>query len=214
MHRQILTVLKLNSRIEDLLDEHKESVALPAAAAKELLDACCTMCHVQGLLFDHFSDEPVQLFNTTLKTHDLIHLALLSHQINPRVVWNFCGESYMGILKLLGANCVKGLRHRMHAQRCCITGLMVRIVKCRRSEVKKGQLAVETLVIGLLLGLGLLVGIGSGVKKGQFAVETRLGLVVGIGVLLLIGLLGFSWTWSRNCLECHWSIAFSHIHLS
>ena len=173
MHRQILTVLKLNSRIADLLDEHKESVALPAAAAKELLDACCSncsMCHVQSLLFDHFSDEPVQLFNTTLKTHDLIHLALHSHQINPRVVWNFCGESYMGILKLLGANCVKGLRHRMHAQRCCITGLMVCIVKCRRSEVKKDQLAVETLVIGLLLGLGLLVGIASEVKKGQLAV--------------------------------------------
>ena len=173
VHRQILTVLKLNSRIEDLLDEHKESVALPAAAAKELLDACCSncsMCHVQSLLFDHFSDEPVQLFNTTLKTHDLIHLALHSHQINPRVVWNFCGESYMGILKLLGANCVKGLRHRMHAQRCCITGLMVCIVKCRRSEVKKDQLAVETLVIGLLLGLGLLVGIASEVKKGQLAV--------------------------------------------
>ena len=47
---------------------------------------------------------------------------------------------------------------------------MVRIVKCRRSEVKKGQLAVETLVIGLLLGLGLLVGIASEVKKGQLAV--------------------------------------------
>ena len=112
VHRQILTVLKLNSRIEDLLDEHKESVALPAAAAKELLDACCSncsMCHVQSLLFDHFSDEPVQLFNTTLKTHDLIHLALHSHQINPRVVWNFCGESYMGILKFLSANCVKGV---------------------------------------------------------------------------------------------------------
>ena len=54
-------------------------------------------------------------------------------------------------------------------------------------------LAVETLVIGLLLGLGLLVG---------------------IGLLLLIGLLGFSCTWSRSCLECHWSIAFSNIHLS
>ena len=31
-------------------------------------------------------------------------------------------------------------------------------------------LAVETLVIGLLLGLGLLVGIASEVKKGQLAV--------------------------------------------
>ena len=87
--------------------------------------------------------------------------------------------------------------------------------------MKKGQLAVETLVIGLLLGLGLLVGIGSEVKKGQLAVETLviglllgLGLLVGIGILLLIGLLGFSWTWSRSCLECHWSIVFSHIHLS
>ena len=36
--------------------------------------------------------------------------------------------------------------------------------------MKKDQLAVETLVIGLLLGLGLLVGIASEVKKGQLAV--------------------------------------------
>ena len=99
-----------------------------SCSCQRVLDACCTMCHVQGLLFDHFSDEPAQLFNTTLKTHDLIHLALLSHQINPRVVWNFCGESYMGILKLLGANCVKGvapqdactkmLHHRSYGMHC------------------------------------------------------------------------------------------------
>lgn len=109
VHRQILTLLKLNSKAEDLLEEHKYSVALPAEAAKEFLDACCQMLHLQSLLYDHFSDEPVQLFNLTLKAHDILHLAGHSHQINPRLVWNFAGESNMGILKLLGANCVKGV---------------------------------------------------------------------------------------------------------
>ena len=115
VHRQVLTLLKLNSKVEDLLEEHKHEMALPADAAKELLDACCCMCHVQQLLFDHFQDEDVRLFNITLKTHDIIHLALHSHQVSPRLVWNFSGESNMGILKLLGSNCVKGLA----PQDCC-----------------------------------------------------------------------------------------------
>lgn len=109
VHRQILTLLKLNSKVEDLLDEYKCNVALPAEAAREFLDACCQMLHLQSLLYDHFSEESVQLFNLTLKAHDILHLAGHSHQINPRLVWNFAGESNMGILKLLGANCVKGV---------------------------------------------------------------------------------------------------------
>ena len=109
VHRQILLVLKLNSKVEDLLDEHKQYVALPHAAAKELLDSCCSMLHLQSLLYDHFAEEPTQLFNLTLKSHDILHLAGHSHQVNPRLVWNFSGESNMGILKELGANCVKGV---------------------------------------------------------------------------------------------------------
>ena len=109
VHRQILTLLKLNSNIEDLLDEYKQDVALPAASAKELLDKSSSMCHLQSLLYDHFAQENLQLFNYTLKTHDILHLAAHSHQINPRLVWNFCGESNMGILKMLGSTCVKGV---------------------------------------------------------------------------------------------------------
>ena len=109
VHRQILLLLRLNSKIEDLLDEYRQDVALPVGPAKDLLDACSTMCHLQSLLYDHFSQEDVQLFNFTLKTHDIIHLAAHSHQINPRLVWNFCGESNMGILKQLGSTCVKGV---------------------------------------------------------------------------------------------------------
>ena len=109
VHRQILLLLKMNSKVEDLLDEHKQCVALPAPAAKELLDSCKVTLHLQSLLFDHFSNEDVQLFNITLKTHDILHLAGHSHQVSPRLVWNFAGESNMGILKTLGANCVKGV---------------------------------------------------------------------------------------------------------
>ena len=93
VHRQILLLLRLSSKIEDLLDEYRQDVALPPGAAKDLFDSCSSMCHLQSLLYDHFSQEDVQLFNYTLKTHDIIHLAAHSHQINPRLVWNFCGES-------------------------------------------------------------------------------------------------------------------------
>jgi hypothetical protein len=45
VHRQILLLLRLNSKIEDLLGEYRQDVALPPGAAKDLLihaPACVT----------------------------------------------------------------------------------------------------------------------------------------------------------------------------
>ena len=85
----------------------KKEVAFEAAVAKEFLDSTCKMCH---LLMEHFQHEEPQLFNLTLKTHHLLHLAGHSHQINPRLPWNYSRENNMGIWKKLGHGCVKGLQ--------------------------------------------------------------------------------------------------------
>ena len=174
VHRQVLALLKMNSKIEDLLDEHKHEMALPANAAKELLDACCCMCHLQQLLYDHFGGEEVQLFNITLKTHDVIHLALHRHQVSPRLIWNFRVGSNMGVLKLLGSNCVKGLA----PQDCCAKmmqhwgyGMHFQLQK-----VKKGSnlSASDSAAVGGradMLAIGLLL-------------ETHKGLLSRIGLLL------------------------------
>ena len=50
-HRQILVLLKLNSGMEDILEEHKSEDALPAAATSEFYRACQQMRHSQGLLY-------------------------------------------------------------------------------------------------------------------------------------------------------------------
>lgn len=110
VHRQVMAWCKLNAAVENILDENKKEVAFEAAVAKEFLDSTCKMCHLHHLLMEHFQHEEPQLFNLTLKTHHLLHLAGHSHQINPRLTWNYSGEDNMGILKKLGQSCVKGLQ--------------------------------------------------------------------------------------------------------
>ena len=111
LHRMILRMLQENHRMESLLQEHKGETALPGPAAAQFVDATFKMCHLNHMVNEHFKSEPdiPDLFAITIKLHMVLHVALHSHEISPRMVWNFCGEDEMGILKALGQSCVKGL---------------------------------------------------------------------------------------------------------
>ena len=41
------------------------------------------------------------------KAHSCMHMVLMSHHINPRMVWCFDGETFMGVMRLLGQACNK-----------------------------------------------------------------------------------------------------------
>ena len=131
MHRMILQMLKQNVAMEDILQEHKGLAALPADAANDFTVACFKMAHLNHLIAEHFKneDDVPALFQVTIKLHMLLHVALHSHEISPRLSWNFTGEDEMGVLKIFGQNCAKGLqaedvgnkmllhwRHAMHLE--------------------------------------------------------------------------------------------------
>ena len=112
LHRMILQMLKENHRMETLLEEHKGETALPGPDAAQFVDAAFKMAHLNNLVHEHFKAESEipDIFAITIKLHMVLHVALHSHQISPRMTWNFTGEDEMGVLKTLGQNCVKGVQ--------------------------------------------------------------------------------------------------------
>lgn len=110
IRRMILTFLKLNQQVDGILEEHKDSFALPEEAAKTFQETIFRMGHLHLLLEEHFSTEEntPHLFTATSKLHGLAHSGLLSKHINPRMVWCFTGEDYMRHIQQLCQACAKG----------------------------------------------------------------------------------------------------------
>ena len=96
LHKQILVMLKKNHQMEELLNTYKESFALPDAEAMLFKQHAFDLAQLNNQISEHFmKEEEVFLFQVTSKTHMVLHSALLSKHINPRVVWCFSGEDMM-----------------------------------------------------------------------------------------------------------------------
>ena len=110
LHRQILTMLKVNVALENLLEEHKQESAFPGPAAAEFKDTAFKMAHVSNIIASHFHSEEDTpwICHVTAKLQLVLHSALLAHCINPSLVWNFVSEGFMGVARQLAANSVKG----------------------------------------------------------------------------------------------------------
>lgn len=136
IHRMILQMLKMNNKMEDLLHIHRNDTALPAASATEFVDAAFKMAHLNNLIHEHFKQEPdiPDIFAITIKLHMVLHVALHSHEVSPRLTWNFTGEDEMGILKFLARTAAKVFSLRMSLPRCSFTGGMQCTWRWKRFE--------------------------------------------------------------------------------
>ena len=78
-------MLKLNVRLESILTEHPDEFALPGTAASEFQEAAFAMAQLQTAIATHFMEQGQQLYDITSKTHMVLHCAILSKHISPRV---------------------------------------------------------------------------------------------------------------------------------
>ena len=103
-------MLKLNVALEDLLEEHKQESAFPGPAAAEFKDTAFKMAHVSNIIASHFHSEEDTpwICHVTAKLYMVLRSALLAHCINPRLVWDFVSEDFMGVARQLAVNSVKG----------------------------------------------------------------------------------------------------------
>ena len=111
VHQQVLLMLRLNCKLESLISEHKHEVTFPGPAAKEFQEAAFHMCSLQQVVANHFEEDGHSLFATTSKNHMLLHIAMLSKDINPRICWCFTGEDMMHKCQVLLQACVRGNRN-------------------------------------------------------------------------------------------------------
>ena len=101
-------MLKLNCRMEELMSENRENYAFPTSAANEFKQVAFGMYAMYARISKHFLEEGTQLFSITNKAHMVLECVLISHAINPRLLWAFAGEDQMAKTQVLAKSCVKG----------------------------------------------------------------------------------------------------------
>ncbi|OLP93413.1 hypothetical protein AK812_SmicGene24693 [Symbiodinium microadriaticum] len=97
VHKKIHVLLKLNCRLEELLDLHKYAYRFPPKDAANFRDSMNGFLLLQSQLCQHFADHDPQLFRLTEKSHFLQHLAMEAKFVNPRLIWCFSGEDFQRI---------------------------------------------------------------------------------------------------------------------
>ncbi len=108
VHRQVNLMLKANCRLEELISEYKTENVFPPAVASEFEDMTTTMLQLQTQLANHFVEEGIAYFDITSKSHMLQEISLLSHYVNPRLLWAFCGEDLMQKIQQVAQSCTRG----------------------------------------------------------------------------------------------------------
>jgi hypothetical protein len=110
LEAQVLAGMQMSVRMEEILDEHAQAWKLPTEAATEFLDCTYNFLSLFTSLANSYQKPPLslKLFNVTIKCHYLLHSALMSKFLNPRLIWCYSAEDYMHKIKILGQSCVKG----------------------------------------------------------------------------------------------------------
>ena len=93
--RHIRWALKASVDMEDLLHQHRGEYRLPKAARDKLTKRCEDyLAHITALS-NHFHTQNVALFNSTIKSHYLQHMCMMSDSVNPTLTWCYQGEDMM-----------------------------------------------------------------------------------------------------------------------
>ena len=98
-HRYVLAALRFSAMVETILDEHHTDFCLPADAHAHFKAAIFGFLEMNTLLSDWYHERGIFLFNFTVKTHYLAHIALYSRWFNPRLAWAYAGEDFMQVCK-------------------------------------------------------------------------------------------------------------------
>ncbi len=109
-HRWVLHGLNMSIRMEELLDNSTPPTPFTTEVHEEFLQAALQFAAFQNALADYYHPRNLLLFNVTIKTHYLLHIALQSKFVHPRAAWCYRGEDFMRISRRLIASCQHGAK--------------------------------------------------------------------------------------------------------
>ena len=99
--------LQASSNTDKILATYKGEPRLPASAAKDLREACWQFALCQSALVQFYHPN-IALYNQTIKTHMLLHIALCAEFIHPGIAACWAGEDMMRVVRKLGASTAHG----------------------------------------------------------------------------------------------------------
>ena len=107
-HASMILSLEMSCKIDDILNNHPDDFMLPPPVATEFQGAVFVYMNHFGALARRFNADGRCLFNVTVKTHFLCHIALRCFALNPRRAWCFSGERFMLVQRRMIASCARG----------------------------------------------------------------------------------------------------------
>ena len=109
-HQAVTLALKMNAKMDAVIDEYPGAIFLPRQAARELKAAAFLFLNQLNFLADMYNTAGDMLFDVTMKGHMLAHACIRAGDINPRRTWCFSGERAMLMVRQLGQSCCRGIR--------------------------------------------------------------------------------------------------------
>ena len=100
--------LKASAHMDEIIDQHKSDAVLPPESATKLRETIFCFLRCTAELRAFYGAE--FLFPIPFKFHQLAHIALRAHELNPRWAWCYLGESFMHELKVLVQGSVTSTR--------------------------------------------------------------------------------------------------------
>ena len=110
VHREVLSMLRLNVRMETSLADNRTQFAFPPEEARKFTDACDAMLLLHHKVALHYAQNGVQLFEVTRKCHLLQHVGILAGNIKSRATWCLSGEDFMQKSQLMAQAAVRGFQ--------------------------------------------------------------------------------------------------------
>jgi hypothetical protein len=108
LHTRVKATLKLNNKLEQVLDEHR-GWNFQGDMYDKLVKAGHDFLVGYNACQAAASRERLELFSVTIKGHHVLHSVYRSNWIHPKMCWCFGGESFMKVIKQLHASCTKSL---------------------------------------------------------------------------------------------------------
>ena len=108
VHRKIELVLRTSAHLDAILEEHAAEFVLPEEAAADFKSTGHVHLSMFYELKAHFANESGSLFQLTQKGHYVMHCCLRGDEMNPRRVWCYSGEDFMGKCRDLAASSSRG----------------------------------------------------------------------------------------------------------
>ena len=122
-HAQIKTALECSVAMDRIIQSNAHVFALSDDDARSFKTMAFTFLLLQNAVGKWYPRHGMMLFDVTVKSHFLAHMALNAHHLNPRLGYCFQGEDYMGKMKRISAMSAKGnnvylMSHKTVAKYC------------------------------------------------------------------------------------------------